>query len=78
MQQTDSEFLVLLNFKRETREGILTQLLGQLGDILFALKFQSSVTISEEAPGSGSLYASQLVRMEGRLCQTLFRFGQLT
>lgn len=33
----------------------LNRLFRQLGDILFALKCQSSVTISEEAPGSGSV-----------------------
>ncbi len=47
-------FLCSWNLK-ETEEGILRQLFRQLGDILFAPKFQSSVTISEEAPGSRSL-----------------------
>lgn len=48
------------------------------GDILFSLKYQSCVAISEEAPGSGSLYTAQLVGIEGRPSQTLLCLGHLT
>lgn len=47
-------------------EAVVVTLLGQLRNIVFAQKFPPSLTISGEAPESGSLYTSQLVRMEGR------------